>query len=55
MKNEFAAACYDMNSIEELEAALINPDKADMREWGLTKSEYKEQIIIAIEELKSDA
>lgn len=52
--NTFAAACYDMNSIDELEQALKNgPDTADMNEWGLTESEWREQIELAIAEKRA--
>lgn len=52
----FAEACYNMNSIEELENALQNgADEADMNEWGITEESWREQILEAIEELKSDA
>lgn len=54
--NTFAAACYDMNSIADLRDALENgPDATDMREWGLTESEWAEQIKLAIAELIADA
>ena len=40
-ENTFAAACYDQNSIKELEAALIAPaDATDMATWKLTEEEY---------------
>lgn len=53
--NTFAEACYDMNTIEELENILVNgPDKTDMKEWGLRENEWTEQIKLAINELKSD-
>ena len=47
--NTFAAACYDQNSISELEQALIDgPDQSDMKEWGLTADEYMAQIKLAL-------
>ncbi len=47
--NNFAAACYDQNSIEELEDALQHePDIYDMKEWGLSESEWVAQIKLAI-------
>lgn len=53
--NTFAAACYNNNSINELEQALIDgPDKADMNEWGLSESDWCQQIILALSELKAD-
>ena len=54
--NTFAAACYDMNSIVELEQALKDgPDATDMQEWDLTESEWTEQVEAALAELKEDA
>lgn len=48
-ENTFAAACYDMNSIASLEAALSGPaDKTDMREWNLTEQEWRDQIELAL-------
>ena len=54
--NTFAAACYDMNSIAELEQALIDgPDSTDMKEWDLSEEEWREQVGQALAELKEDA
>lgn len=54
--NTFAAACYDMNSIAELEQALIDgPDATDMKEWDLSEEEWREQVRQALAELKEDA
>ena len=53
--NTFAAACYEQNSMSELLEALENgPDATDMKEWGLSESEWKEQIQLAIDELYKD-
>ena len=53
-ENTFAEACYNMNTIQELEKILkIGPDKTDMRDWSLSESEWTEQIKLAIDELKS--
>ncbi len=52
--NTFAEACYEMNSIEELEDSISNPDQTDMATWVLTEKEYCEQINIALNELKSE-
>ena len=50
--NTFAADCYDMNSIEELETALANgPDLTDMEamiEWNLTADQWMAQIELAL-------
>ena len=54
--NTFAAACYDQNSIKELEQALKNgPDRTDMRAWGIeTDEEYYAQIRMALDAKKAD-
>ena len=47
--NTFAAACYNQNSIAELNEALRNgPDAADMEEWGISPAEWSEHIKLAI-------
>ena len=47
--NTFASACYDQNSIKELETALINPaDATDMATWNLTETEYFSNIKLAL-------
>ena len=53
--NTFAAACYNDNSIDELEQALIDgPDETDMAGWGLSESEWREQIELALAEMRAD-
>ncbi len=53
--NTFAAACYDNNSIAELEHALENsPDSADMSEWNLSNAEWRKQIELALTEKRAD-
>ena len=53
--NTFAAACYNDNSIAELEQALIDgPDTADMAAWGLSENEWREQIEQAITEMRAE-
>ncbi len=54
-ENTFAEACYNTNSIEELQAALAAPaDVTDMKQWGLSEDEYFKQIQLAIDELAED-
>jgi hypothetical protein len=49
----FAEACFDMNSIEDLEDASIeNADETDMKTWGLTADEWLRQIKLALVALK---
>jgi hypothetical protein len=53
--NTFAAACYDQNSIADLEEALRNgPDATDMHTWGINEQEWKEQIEQAIAAKRED-
>lgn len=48
-ENTFAEACYNQNTIEELQAAFKSPaDETDMQEWGLTESEYFDEIKTAV-------
>ena len=51
--NTFAEACYNQNTIAGLQGVVI-ADKADMKVWGLTESEYFKQIQIALENLITD-
>jgi len=51
----FAAACYNDNTIAELEKALADgPDATDMATWGLSESEWREQVRQALAELRTD-
>ena len=54
--NTFAAACYEQNSIADLEAALAGaPDEADMTTWGLSAAEWRAQIETALAAKRADA
>ena len=54
--NTFAAACYDQNTIADLEAALAGEaDVIDMQTWNLTESEWRSEITKAIAALRADA
>ena len=47
--NTFAAACYDSNTVAELEAALRGPaNEQDCREWGITAEEWRESVEAAL-------
>lgn len=48
--NTFAHACFDQNSIAELEAALARKaaDKMDCETWGITPIEWRDQIKLAL-------
>lgn len=53
--NTFAEACYNQNSIEELEQALIDgPDCKDIEVWNLTNEEWEKQVKDALAELRED-
>lgn len=53
----FAAACYEQNTIAELE--IINArgfsDQADCSEWNLTAAEWRQQIALALAAKRADA
>lgn len=54
-ENTFAEACFNQNTIAELQAALANgADANDMKTWGLSESEWKENIELAIEALSDE-
>lgn len=46
---EFAIACYDTNSIEDLELSLLNDeaDETDCKTWNITSDEWFRAIIAA--------
>ena len=53
--NTFAAACFDGNSIEDLENALVSDaDKTDMKAWDINAAQWREQIQLALTEMKAD-
>jgi hypothetical protein len=54
-ENSLAAACYEQNTIAELEEALHAPaDPVDMEAWGLAEDEYYEQIKLALASKRAD-
>ena len=51
----FAEACYDMNSIEDLEQALTETaDTTDCDEWDISPEEWRNQIEMALVALRHD-
>ena len=53
--NNFAAACYDQNSIAELQDSLAGePDIIDCQEWKITCNEWIDAIQSAIAEKQDD-
>jgi len=54
-ENTFASACYEQNTVKELEDALsCGADETDRRVWDITAEEWEEQVELAIEELKNE-
>jgi hypothetical protein len=58
--NTFAAACYNMNSVEELMTILDayapgEADETDCATWSITPTEWREQIEAALTALCEDA
>jgi hypothetical protein len=51
---EFAAACYEENSMEELSLPHTpsDADEADMREWKITAQEWSNAIEAALQDLQ---
>jgi hypothetical protein len=53
--NTFAAACYDMNSIAELEESLQgDADRTDCENWSITPGEWRSQIELALAAKRAD-
>lgn len=51
---DFAEACYDGNTIEQLEDTTFSPDEFDMKDWGLTAEQWHEAVNAALADLKAD-
>lgn len=49
-ENTFAAACFDQNSVSELEQALSRQeaDATDCAEWNLTPEQWRAEIELAL-------
>jgi hypothetical protein len=53
--NNFAAACYNDNSINELKKALSDgPDETDMNDWGISEDEWTDGIRAALFEKENE-
>lgn len=51
--NTFARACFEQNTIAELETALSGEaDQYDCAEWNLTSDEWRAQIEAALSALR---
>lgn len=54
-QEKFTEACLDNNTLTELREALTGPaDPFDMKDWGLTESEWRTAIQAAIEEMENE-
>jgi hypothetical protein len=48
-ENTFAASCFNDNSIDELETALLSPpDPQSLSDWNLTPEDYYAEIECAL-------
>ena len=61
--NNFATACYDSNSIAELETIVVNAETQDLdevvdwidcSEWGITSKQWIDGIRAALKDKKTD-
>ena len=52
--NNFAVACYDQNTKQELMESLDAPDQGDMDSWDLSEDEWRDAIRAALEEMAED-
>lgn len=49
----FAAACYEQNTLAELNAIVgKQADREDMQSWRISSAEWTEQVELAIEALE---
>lgn len=54
--NTFAAACYDMNTVEELsDYATCDFDEREAALWGLSESEWRDEMKLALDALTAEA
>ncbi len=54
--NNFAVACYNQNSKQELLAALTEaPDQGDMKTWGISEDEWRDAIGAALREMEENS
>jgi hypothetical protein len=57
-RNNFASACYNDNSVDELLDALVpdvQADETDCKEWGISAEEWRDAISAACEEKIHDS
>jgi len=51
---EFAKACYEMNTLDDLRSCFQEADKVDCKEFGLTEKQWFEAIEAARWQLELD-
>lgn len=53
--NGFAEACYNTNSVSELEEARAgNADRTDCAAWNITPEQWRAEILLALETAMAD-
>lgn len=53
--NTLAAACYDANTIEELDAAVAGcPDLGECQQWEITPTEWRRQVLLALRVMRAE-
>ena len=53
--NTFAAACYDMSTISELQDyATREFDEQEAAQWGLNESEWRDEMKLALDALTAE-
>ena len=53
---EFAIACYNYNSLDELkEAASSDADATDCKTWKINEQQWKEAVNAALSDMLADA
>lgn len=54
LTRDFAEACFDMNSIEDLKEPFHEGDKTDLETWGLTFEQFEEARQAALQDKLDD-
>lgn len=52
--NNFAVACYNQNSKQELLESLGSPEQGDMNVWGISADEWRDAIRAALQEMEEE-
>ncbi len=51
----FAEACYDNNTVEEMQEVVNDPDPFDMEAWDVDEAQWKEAIAAALADRQADS